>query len=84
MGGYIFWMVGSGTLRGLVRVPSISKRQILRAIGYDLNYYYFIENIGMDPDEELEEIIEHKIMKVNGEIGYKKYQRGKLLGKGMI
>ena len=33
-------------------------------------------------EEELEEVIEHKIMKVNGEIGYKKYQRGKLLGKG--
>jgi hypothetical protein len=33
-------------------------------------------------EDELEEIIEHKIMKVNGEIGYKKYQRGKLLGKG--
>jgi hypothetical protein len=33
-------------------------------------------------EEELEEIIEHKIMKVNGEIGYKKYQRGELLGKG--
>jgi hypothetical protein len=29
-------------------------------------------------------VIEHKIMKVNGEIGYKKYQRGKLLGKGKI
>lgn len=29
-------------------------------------------------------MIEHKIMKVNGEIGYKKYQRGKLLGKGKI
>lgn len=23
-------------------------------------------------------------MKVNGEIGYKKYQRGKLLGKGKV
>lgn len=33
-------------------------------------------------EEEMEEIIEHKIMKVNGEIGYKRYQRGKLLGKG--
>ena len=33
-------------------------------------------------EEELQEVIEHKIMKVNGEIGYKKYQRGKLLGKG--
>ena len=28
------------------------------------------------------EVIEHKIMKVNGEVGYKKYQRGKKLGKG--
>lgn len=35
-------------------------------------------------EEELEEVIEHKIMKVNGEIGYKKYQRGKLLGKGKV
>ena len=34
-------------------------------------------------EDELEEVIEHKIMKVNGEIGYKKYQRGKLLGKGI-
>lgn len=33
-------------------------------------------------EEEVEEIIEHKIMKVNGEIGYKRYKRGKLLGKG--
>ena len=33
-------------------------------------------------EDELEEVIEHKIMKVNGEIGYKKYQRGKMLGKG--
>lgn len=34
------------------------------------------------PDDEVFEVIEHKIMKVNGEIGYKKYQRGKMLGKG--
>jgi hypothetical protein len=30
----------------------------------------------------VDEIIEHKIMKVNGETGYKRYKRGKLLGKG--
>ncbi len=33
-------------------------------------------------DEEPEEIIEHKITKVNGEVGYKKYSKGKMLGKG--
>ena len=33
-------------------------------------------------EEEVEEIIEHKITKVNGEVGYKKYSKGKLLGKG--
>ena len=32
--------------------------------------------------DEVYEVIEHKIMKVNGEVGYKKYQRGKMLGKG--
>lgn len=35
-------------------------------------------------DEEVEEIIEHKITKVNGEIGFKKYSKGKMLGKGML
>jgi len=34
-------------------------------------------------EDEVDEIIEHKISKVNGEVGYKKYQRGKLLGKGI-
>lgn len=33
--------------------------------------------------EEVEEIIEHKITKVNGEVGFKKYAKGKLLGKGI-
>jgi hypothetical protein len=33
-------------------------------------------------EDEVDEIIEHKILKVNGEVGYKRYQRGKLLGKG--
>lgn len=33
-------------------------------------------------EDEPCEVIEHKIMKVNGEVGYKRYQRGKLLGKG--
>jgi hypothetical protein len=32
----------------------------------------------------VDEVIEHKIMKVNGEIGYKRYKRGKLLGKGKL
>ena len=36
----------------------------------------------MEGQEEVYEVIEHKIMKVNGEVGYKKYQRGKKLGKG--
>lgn len=35
-------------------------------------------------DEESDEIIEQKITKVNGEIGSKKYLKGKLLGKGSI
>ncbi len=35
-------------------------------------------------DEEVEEIIQHKITKVNGEIGSKKYSKGKLLGKGNL
>lgn len=35
-------------------------------------------------DEEVEEIIEHKITKVNGETGSKKYSKGKLLGKGIL
>ncbi len=35
-------------------------------------------------DEEVEEIIEHKITKVNGEIGFKKYSKGKMLGKGKL
>ena len=34
-------------------------------------------------DDEVYDVIEHKIMKVNGEVGFKKYQRGKMLGKGM-
>ena len=33
-------------------------------------------------EDEPHEVIEHKIMKVNGEVGYKRYTRGKLLGKG--
>ncbi len=33
-------------------------------------------------EEEAEETIEYKITKVNGEVGYKKYSKGKLLGKG--
>jgi hypothetical protein len=35
-------------------------------------------------EDEVDEIIEHKILKVNGEVGYKRYQRGKLLGKGIL
>lgn len=34
-------------------------------------------------DDQVEEIIEHKITKVNGEIGYKRYAKGKFLGKGI-
>lgn len=33
-------------------------------------------------EEDIEEIIEHKITKVNGEPGSKRYSKGKILGKG--
>lgn len=33
-------------------------------------------------DEDIDEIIEQKITKVNGQVGYKKYLKGKFLGKG--
>lgn len=33
-------------------------------------------------EEEVEEIIEHKITKVSGEVGFKKYSKSKMLGKG--
>ena len=35
-------------------------------------------------DEESDEIIQQKITKVNGEMGFKKYLKGKLLGKGLF
>lgn len=35
------------------------------------------------PDETYDEIIEHKTMKLNGEVVYKRYGKRKFLGKGI-
>jgi hypothetical protein len=38
----------------------------------------------MSDNEIVPLIIEHRITKVNGEIGFKKYKREKLLGRGIL